>query len=72
MSLESGEEVDKEVDSYNQHKYPYWPLLVFHHLMHHLSAYTYYFSFVHPLASKTLSVMTPGVADNRNPTEPGI
>ena len=23
MSVESGEEVDKEVDSYNQHKYPY-------------------------------------------------
>ena len=23
MSIESGEEVDKEVDSYNQHKHPF-------------------------------------------------
>ena len=75
MSVESGEEVDKEVDSYNQHKHPYWPLLVFLHLMHHLSPYTYYFFPVHPLASKTVSwdtVLTPGIADNRNPTQPGI
>ena len=72
MSIESGEEVDKEVDSYNQHKHLYWPLLVFLHLMHHLSPYTYYFFSVHPLASKTVSVMTPGIADNRNPTQSGI
>ena len=75
MSVESGEEVDKEVDSYNQHKHPYWPLLVFLHLMHHLSPYTYYFFPVHPLARKTVSwdtVLTPGIADNRNPTQPGI
>ena len=53
MSSESGEEVDKEVDRYNEPKHPQWALLVFHHLMRHLSPYRYFLS-VHALASKTV------------------